>query len=79
MRAACRGLVPGGLAGAPARVTLPDKAADAGYFCDSWHSLQRVTQMPILQAAQIGKAAFSALIDDGIFIHPACARRIGAD
>jgi len=32
-----------------------------------------------LQGAQVGKTALSALIDDGVFIDPACARRIRPD
>jgi hypothetical protein len=35
--------------------------------------------MPVLQAAQVGKTVFAALIDDGILVDPACARRIGAN
>ena len=35
--------------------------------------------MPVLQAAQVSKTVFAALVDDGVLIHPTCARRIGAD
>ena len=35
--------------------------------------------MPVLQAAQVGKTVLAALVDDGILVDPACARRIGAD
>ena len=35
--------------------------------------------MPVLQAPQVGKAESAALIDDGIFVDPSCARCIGAN
>ena len=67
------------LVGIELHLILPDEAADAGDFRNSGHGLQRIAQMPVLQAAQVGKAVLAALVDDGILIDPACARRIRAD
>ena len=67
------------LVGIELYLILPDEAADAGDLSNAGHGLQGIAQMPVLQAAQVGKAVLAALIDDGIFVDPACARCIGAD
>src|SRR6266568_5928865 len=67
------------LVGIELHLILPDEPADTGDLGDSWHGLKRIAQMPVLQAAQVGEAAFPAFIYNGVLIHPAGAGGVGAD
>src|SRR5882724_4217457 len=67
------------LVGIELHLILPDEAADAGDLSNPRNGLQGIAQVPVLQATQIGKTMFAALIDDGILIDPTSPRRIGAD
>src|SRR5277367_2790610 len=55
------------------------EAADAGDLSHSRHGLQRIAQMPVLQATQVGETVLAALVDDGILIDPACTCCIGTN
>src|SRR6202034_4200846 len=51
------------LVGIELHLILPDEAADAGDLGNSRHGFKGIAQVPVLQTAQVGKTAFSALID----------------
>ena len=58
---------------------LAHKSANARDLRHAADGFKLIAQIPILQRAQIGKASRVAAVDDGVFVHPACAGCIGAD
>src|ERR1700731_2290002 len=55
------------------------EAAYRGYLRNAGHGFERIADIPILQAAEIGETLSMALIDESIFIHPARAGRVRSD
>src|SRR5580658_8643277 len=49
-------------------LVLLDEAADGGNFRNSRHGFERITYVPILQAAKIGETVSMTLIDECIFV-----------
>src|SRR5258707_8144881 len=65
--------------GANFRLILRNKTADSGYFSHTRHSLQLITQMPVLQSAQVSEAVFVAAVYDRVFVNPPGTGGIGPD
>src|SRR5260370_2579456 len=57
----------------------PKKSADSGYFSHTRHSLQLITQMPVLQSAQVSEAVFVAAVYECVFVNPPGTGGIGPD
>src|SRR5271155_4608516 len=55
------------------------EAADGGDFRNSRHGFERITNVPILQAAEVGETVSMTLVDESIFVNPARAGRVGPD
>src|SRR5207245_4139201 len=56
-----------------------NEAADGGDFGDTRNGFELITQMPILEGPQIGKIMFAAVVNNSIFIDPACSRCVRTD
>src|SRR5208283_1041155 len=55
------------------------EAADSGDLRNSGHGFERIAHVPILQAAEVGETVSMALVDECVFVNPACAGRVRAD
>src|SRR5438094_7653187 len=53
------------------------KTADGRDFRDTFHRGKRVTEIPILDRAQLGEVMLSAVIDERVFVNPADTGCIG--
>src|SRR5713101_6863112 len=55
------------------------ESPDSGDLRNPRHGLERVADVPILQAAQVGEATSMTLVDERIFVDPTGAGRVGTD
>src|SRR6185437_17065668 len=54
-------------------------SANRGDLRYSRNGFERVSQVPVLQAAEVSKAVAMACIDDGVFVNPARSGRVWSD
>ena len=60
-------------------LVLLHEAADARDLRDAGNGFERVAELPVLQAAQVGQAQAMAAVDQHVLVHPSGAGRVGPD
>src|SRR5438132_1876488 len=60
-------------------LVLLHESADRGDFRNAFHGRERVTQIPILNRAQLREIVFPAVVNQRVFINPSNAGRVRTD
>ncbi len=58
---------------------LANESPDRGDLRDSRHSLQRIANLPVLQASQVGEIQVMAAINQQVFVDPTGSSGVGPD
>ena len=74
-----RNVVSAKFVGVQIHLILPNESTDGSDFRNARNGLQLIAKIPVLKTAQVREAVLVGAVNDGVFVHPAGSRRVGAN